>query len=73
MISFFMMSGGRHPFHALSDADVEEKIANGQPDMSSVSDRLAVDLVEKMLAIPANRPPADKLLKYSHHALLSVI
>ena len=64
MISFFVVSGGRHPFHAASDADVEEKIANGQPDLSSVSDRLALDLVEKMLEdVPADRPPADKLLK----------
>ena len=74
MVSFYVMSGGRHPFEAASDAAVEQKITTGQPDLSSVTDLAALDLVKKMLEhIPANRPDADKLLKYSHHALLSAI
>ena len=74
MVSFYVMSGGRHPFDAASDAAVEQRITNGQPDLSSVTDLVAHDLVEKMLEdTPAHRPAADKLLEYSQHALLSAI
>ena len=74
MVAFYMMSGGRHPFEAASDDDVEAKIENGQPDLSSVTDVVAHDLVKKMLEdTPANRPAAKTLLKYSHLALLSAI
>ena len=83
MVSFYVMSDARHPFEANSDAAleqrirddaVEQRITNGQPDLSSVTDLIAHDLVEKMLEdTPANRPVADKLLEYSQHALLSAI
>ena len=74
MVAFYVMSGGRHPFEAASDAAVEVKITNGQPDLSSVTDLVAQDLVKKMLEdIPSNRPAAKRLLKYSHLAQLSAI
>ena len=74
MVAFYVMSGGRHPFEAATDAAVEQKITTGQPDLSSVTDLVAQDLVEKMLEdIPANRPAANQLLKYSLHAILSAI
>ena len=59
-------------FEAVSDTP-GEKITKGRPDLLSVTDHVANDFVEKMV-IPsdiADRPSSDKLLKYSHHALLS--
>ena len=67
MVVFYVMSGGIHPFHAASAADVENKIVNGysNSDLSAVKDRVAVDMVETMLEDdPADRPSADTLLRY---------
>ena len=66
LVAFYMMSGGMHPFHAASAADVERKIVNGRSDsdLSAVKDQVAVDMVEKMLADhPVDRPFADTLLR----------
>ena len=55
------MAGGRYPFDAASDTAVEKKIAKGRPELSSVTDRVACDFVEKMLEdIPADRPSAER-------------
>ena len=71
MLVYYMISRGTHPFEA---ANVEAKIANGQPDLSSVTNRLALDLVGKMLEEnPANRPSVTKLLRYSHYSLFGLL
>ena len=66
MVAFYMISGGTHPFHAASAADVERKMVNGRSDsdLSAVQDQVAVDMVKKMLAdLQADRPFADTLLR----------
>ena len=66
LVTFYMMSGGMHPFHAASAADVERKMVNGRSDsdLSAVQDLVAVDMVETMLAdLQADRPCAEILLR----------
>ena len=46
MILFYLMSGKVYPFDAATDDEVEAKIRLGQSDLSSVTDHVAVDLVE---------------------------
>ena len=64
MVVFYVMSGGIHPFDDASHtADVENNIINGNSDLSSLQDSLAVDMVETMLAAnPADRPSTQTLL-----------
>ncbi|KAI0235862.1 Serine/threonine-protein kinase/endoribonuclease IRE2 [Lamellibrachia satsuma] len=69
LVTFYMMSGGRHPFHAASAADVKRKMVNGRSDsnLSAVQDLVAVDMVKKMLADnQADRPFADTLLRHGY-------
>ena len=48
MIVFYVMSRGKHLYHASANADIEENIASDQPDFSSVTDSIGVDFVKKM-------------------------
>ena len=65
MVSSYLISGGDHPFEAATDADVETNIRHGQPDLTSVTDCFAVDLVARMLkTIPQDRPHAKTLRGY---------
>ena len=48
MVSFYLLSGKIYPFDAATD-DIEAKIRLGQSDLSSVTDRVVVDLVQRML------------------------
>ena len=63
MILFYLLSGKACSFDTATDDDIEAKIRLGQSDLSSVTDRVTVDKVQRMLG---NKPSADKLLKHSH-------
>ena len=67
MVSFYLISGGDHPFEPAptDDAGVETNIRQGQPDLTSVTDCLAAHLVKGMLKkIPRHRPHVDTLCRY---------
>ena len=64
MVAFYMISGRIHPYDATLAADIERNIINDNPDLSTVSNRVALDLVRPMLAANmADRPTAEALLR----------
>ena len=65
MVSSYLISGGDHPFKAATDADVETNIKHGQPNLTSMTDCLAVHLVGRMLEnSPHDRPQVSTLCGY---------
>ena len=58
---FYILTRGLHPYNA--HTIVEMKIRKGEPDLSAVSDPVALDMLKKMLpANPKERSSAASLL-----------
>ena len=64
MLVYYMLSRGTHPYQADTDSEVEQNILDDNPNLSSLDDSVAVDLVQSMLApAPSDRPSVKSLLR----------
>ena len=63
MLVFNILTRGHHPYDAHTIDEAERKIRNGEPNLSAVSDCVAVDMLKKMLPVdPKERSSAASLL-----------
>ena len=63
MLGFYILTKGKHPYDARAADEIERKIRKGEPDLSAVTDPVALDMLKKMLpANPKERSSAASLL-----------
>ena len=60
---FNILTRGHHPYDGHTINETQRKIWNGEPDLSAVSDPVAMDMLKKMLPVNRNeRSSAASLL-----------